>query len=108
MSTPSPSPRPRLRRLSLGVKGLLALVAAFGVYLSWVAHLARTRREAIATIQMAGGRIGYDWEWVEHNPPLSRRDSALRWLRGLVGDDSLGDPNFVELGDIGSEGSSLT
>lgn len=74
------------------------------VWLGWVAHCARVRRDAIATIYLAGGGVGYDWQWARYDPNPNAWERAMRWLVDLVGAETLGHPNFVELGDVGPDG----
>ncbi|HEV7222712.1 MAG TPA: hypothetical protein VGN42_08430 [Pirellulales bacterium] len=45
-------------------------------------------REAIKVIEAAGGRILYDWQSAEREPPTDDpTPSGPAWLRRLIGDD---------------------
>ncbi len=73
--------RPRRPRLTLGV--MMALVAAIGGALGWIAHRARVQREAVAAIVRAGGDVFYDGE----SGSVRLRPRGPDWLRGFIGRD---------------------
>ena len=52
-----PISRPWLRYLRFSIRGLIVLVLMIGVGLGWLVRSARIQREAVTSIQHAGGGV---------------------------------------------------
>jgi Leucine-rich repeat (LRR) protein len=89
-----------LPRLQLSVRALMALVLALGGSLGWVIHRAHVQRDAIMTIERAGGSVGYG------NPTpgtpggvtSARPDTPMTaWVRRHLGRDFTDTATYVYL-----------
>lgn len=78
---------PTRRRLSVSLRALMLAVLAAGVWMGWQANRARRQRGAVAAIEEHGGRVLYDWEFVDGERTPGTQPHAPRWLRGLLGDE---------------------
>src|SRR5262245_2007903 len=105
MDDPPPdSRRWRLSPRRISVRALMIAVLVLGVGLGWVVHRARVQRDAVAAIEHAGGRVVYDWAWVDgHAAPPGAGPPAPRWLVDLLGPDYFGHPAAIYL--IGGGGA---
>jgi hypothetical protein len=72
-------------RLSMG--GLIVLILAIGVWLGGIVRGARIHHDAVATIQKAGGRVRYDWEWTYGRTIQKREPWWPGWLGNVLGID---------------------
>ena len=93
-----PVARPWQRFLRFSVRGLIVMVLVIGVWLGWLAHSARIRREAVAAILKAGGSVAYDWEYVDGNVTRGRKPWAPEWLVDLIGVDYFGHVTVALIG----------
>ena len=89
-------------RFQFSLLALLLLVVVVAVPFSWLEtemKAARKQREAVASIERAGGSVMYDyelpWVYMHHWPP-----PATPWLRTLLGIDFFAN---VELAGLRSE-----
>ena len=92
MNPATPAPR-WWNRLSIRIslRAMIVLVLVVGGGLGWVVHLARVQRVAVKAIEEAGGRVVYDYGWVDgYSAPSG---DAIRWPRWLV--DALGPDYFA-------------
>jgi hypothetical protein len=86
-----PVPGSWRRRLRISVRTLMVVVLVIGGGLGWVIHRANVQREAVATIERVGGRVGYNWQrsngaWVFPIPKPPWPD----WVRRRLG------PHFLD------------
>ena len=93
----------RLRSPRVRIRTLILAVALVGLVMGWYVAKAKSRREAIAAIEKAGG-------WVEYadrfdGDTLSDRDDPPwpRWIRRVVGDEMLRGVRRVGLADAENE-----
>jgi Leucine Rich repeat len=85
------------RFLRFSVRGLIVLVLVTGVSVGWLVRSARIQREAVATIERAGGRVRYDSEWSTGKSIPAGKPWAPRWLTDLIGVDYFGRVTTVRL-----------
>ncbi len=76
----------------------MVLVLLIGGGLGWVIYRARVQREAVETIERAGGSVGYSWQrssgtWISPIP----RPPWPDWLRRTLGRDFLDTATYVSL-----------
>ena len=77
MTTDQPKPRRRFFRYSL--RTLMLVVTVFCVWLGVTAKRAQDQRQAVVAIYKLGGRVLYDHQIEESDPP------GPAWLRQLIG-----------------------
>ena len=102
-----PLPASRRRWLRISVRALLLLVLLIGCWLGWMVRAARIQREAVATIQRAGGSVLYDWEW-ENGYPKNDGPWAPNWLVDRLGIDYFGSVVHVEFNVFGTYGMTTS
>jgi hypothetical protein len=83
-SQSEPASRSWHRYLRFSIRGLIVAVPLVGGWLGWIAHTARIQREAIATIERAGGFVRYDWEGLNNRAVLEYVSWPPEWLVELV------------------------
>src|SRR4051812_36275389 len=87
-------------RIRLSLRGLMALVMLFGIWMGWYVRRVQVQRDAVAAIKRAGGTVAYDWEWSHYNPDiinLNGKPRAPKWLSDRVGVDYVGNVVHVNL-----------
>jgi len=87
------------RRFQFSLRSLLAFMLLLSVPLGWLAwkmQRAKRQREAVEGILKAGGRIGYDYEFVPRAPV---------WVRKSLGEDFFCDASCC--GVRGVEGRKM-
>jgi hypothetical protein len=75
----------------------MALVVILGCAFGLVAHrirLARVQRDAVASIERAGGEVGYDFFW-EEGISFNNRLVAPKWMADRIGVDHFGSVKHV-------------
>jgi len=104
MNTTSPaSSPPRRRWIAFSIRGVLAFILVLALWLGWLVHQARQRREAVAAVKQFGGWVHYDYEfapgpvvvpegnnlWMTSWGKLTpgRTPWASPWLRRSLGDE---------------------
>jgi internalin A len=92
-----PVSRPWRRSLRFSVRGLIVIVLVIGAGLGWLVRSARIQREAVATIERAGGRVRYDSEWSKGKSIPAGKPWAPRWLTDFIGVDYFGRVTTVRL-----------
>ena len=93
---------PRQRNpLRLSVRGLVVLVLVIGAGLGWVVRQAHVQRDAVATIQRAGGTVMYDWQY--SNGRMVSAGRPPQWLVDLIGIDHFGHVTAVWLTPMASD-----
>jgi internalin A len=97
-----PISRPWRRYLRFSIRGLIVLVLLIGVGLGWLVRSARIQREAVTSIQHAGGGVMYDWTWSNEQVIPEGKPWAPAWLIHLIGVDYFGHVTFAAI-----SGSSL-
>lgn len=86
------------RWFQFSLRGLLAAITIFGVWLGWKLNAAHRQREAVLAILKAGGTVSYDYQ-MERSPIYpddfsvhwDTRSPTPQWLQRLVGDDFFHD-----------------
>ncbi len=95
MSEPSTPPRPwyRCLRLRISIRSLIVLVLIIGGGLGWIVHRARVQREAVVTIEEAGGLVFYDFQRTDYDidPPTPPPKPWPEWVMNIIGIDYLSD-----------------
>ena len=81
------APAPRRRRLRLGLRALMTIVLIVGGGLGWFAYRVRVKRQAIAVVEAAGGRVLYDDEYRDGRPIPPNQRPKPSWLRRKLGDE---------------------
>jgi hypothetical protein len=82
----------RRRWFQFSLRGLLAMVAVLGVWLSVEVNSAKNQREAVDQIRAWGGKVEYD------EPPPDQPESSWRsWRRRLFGKDAVSNVVSVKL-----------
>jgi hypothetical protein len=93
-------------RFQFSIRSLLVLVVVVALPSSWLAvemKKAREQKEAVAAIVSGGGHVSYDWQ-VDTNVAYlpnavgylpSAQPTCPSWLRGLLGDDFVGEVVYV-------------
>ncbi len=93
-------------RFQFSIRSLLALVVVVALPFSWLAvemKAAKRQKEAVAAIVSGGGHVSYDWQ-VDTNVAYlpnavgylpSAQPTCPSWLRGLLGDDFVGEVAYV-------------
>jgi mRNA interferase HigB len=98
MANPSlAQPSKRRHKIRLSVRALLLLVLLIGGGLGWVVNRAQVQREAVAVIEAAGGRVGYDLPSHPQFEPVSTADRCRLWLADRLGQDVVGTVTDVYL-----------
>ncbi len=69
-------PESQRRWLSMNVRRFIVIVLVTGGGLGWLARSARIQREAVKTIQNAGGYVTYDWQFKNGESFRKRRPSV--------------------------------
>jgi hypothetical protein len=115
-----PVRRPWWHRVRFSLRGLMIAIAILCGWLGWSIHQARVQREAVAAIEMAGGKVMYDWHWQwKKGQPTAYGVAHWRWTRGQpiprestwwpewlvsrIGIDYLFKVNYVEMRWRGSD-----
>src|SRR5579883_2352108 len=98
----------RWPRLRFTVRLLLGLVVVLGCGLGWIAHKARTQRQAVARIKQLGGSVLYDFQEVRGGASSSTEPRGPRWLRRLIGDELFQEVVRVQLNGLDLRGADLT
>lgn len=107
MSTHAPSRSPF--RFKLGLRALMLLILAFGLWMSGQVNAARRQHRAVAAIKEYGGFVHYDHEFVGGNVIPGREPRGPRWLRERIGDDFFRTVTYVNLCfEGGGKGQLLT
>lgn len=77
------------RRFQFGLRSLLVLITALGVWLGFTVDAARRQREVVAAIEAVGGAVAYDWEVDDDLTKPSGRSEppGPARLRRLLGDE---------------------
>ena len=77
------------RRFQYGLRSLLVLVTALGVWFGFTVNAARRQQEIVAAIELVGGEVLHDWQlagdWTKKSGRSGPRGPAA--LRRLLGDD---------------------
>ena len=81
---------PWTRFLRFSVRGMIVVVLVSGVWLGWLAHIARIQREAVSAITSAGGSVKYDYGWTKGDHILGGKPRSPGWLVALIGIDYFG------------------
>jgi hypothetical protein len=99
----------RRRWLQFSLRGLLALLTVFAIWLGVIVNRAREQREAVKAIEATGGIVQYDWqvnlerasmiEGFEHYKVFRKYGSpgGPAWLRRRIGNDYFQNVVTVEL-----------
>jgi hypothetical protein len=87
---------------------LLVLVLVLGCYFGWIAHKARTQRQAVARIKHLGGWVIYDFQEVRGVPRPYGEPRGPIWLRRLIGDELFQEVVRVQLNGLDLHGVDLT
>ena len=90
-----------LRHPRFSVRGLLMLVLLIGGCLGWIVRIVRsaqTQREAVATVNEAGGDVLYDWQFNDGKALYGREPWAPDWLVNCLGPDYFGHVTGVVFG----------
>jgi hypothetical protein len=90
-----PVSRPWRGFLRFRLRGLIVLVIVVGAGLGWIVRQAHVQRDAVATIEEAGGSVRYDWEWSNGKSLPGGKPWAPRWLVNLIGVDYFGHVTAV-------------
>ena len=110
MPETKPVCRPWRRFLRLSVRGLIVLVLVIGGWLGWLVRTARTQRDAVVAIKIAGGHVAYNWEWKDGDRVLAAEPWAPRWLVSALGVGPIGRIGWIgqpsSFGAAGRAGSS--
>lgn len=78
----------RRRWFQFSLRGLLALLTVLAIWLGIVVKRNRDEQQVVKTIEVAGGRIQYDWQSIERDPfPADPAPIGPVWLRRAVEDD---------------------
>ena len=97
------------RWLQFSLRGLLALLTVFAIWLGVAVNRAREQREAVRAIEAKGGTVQYDWqvslkrtsmiEGFEHYQVFRKygSPSGPAWLRRRIGNDYFQNVVSVEL-----------
>lgn len=84
--------RPRLR---FSLRALMIAMTLVCVFLGYRVQRAREQRLAVAAIQLAGGRVRYDWQQKTLPPTAGTRQRPVvpgpKWLRAWMGDEYFQD-----------------
>jgi hypothetical protein len=80
----------RRRWLQFSLRGLIALLTVFAIWLGVVVNRAREQREAVKAIESLGGVVLYDWQIEFYYTDRFNE-------RPLLGDDFFHDAEFVQL-----------
>ncbi len=93
--------RPKRRAVRLSVRALMVLVLLIGGGTGWVAHRARVQRDAVASINRAGGSVLYDWQFTDGTTAgtyqVGGKPWAPRWMVDFLGPDYFGTVILVNL-----------
>ncbi len=90
-------PNPRRRWLRMNVQRFIVIVLVTGGALGWLARSARIQREAVETIQNAGGYVTYDWQYKNGESFERAGPPWPSWLVSLVGVDYFANITGVQL-----------
>ena len=63
------------RYLRLSVRAMIGLILLLALGFGWIANRAGVQREAVAAIERAGGKVWYQWEWLDDD--ADRRASRI-------------------------------
>jgi hypothetical protein len=80
--------RSQWRRLRVGIRGLLLIVAGVAAGLALLVHGSRSQHDSVAAIERVGGTVGRDWGYDTYNRPL--KQEGPRWFRWLDNWDEIG------------------
>ena len=104
----SPVSRQSRSLLRSSVRGLIVVVLLIGAGLGWLVRSARIQRDAVAAIQVAGGRVQYNWEWRNVKYDSERRPIVPKFLVDFVGADFFGHVIDVWLSPMPATPHSFT
>ena len=93
--------RPKRHAVRLSVRALMALVLLIGGEIGWVAHRARVQRDAVVSINKAGGSVLYNWQFTGGTTAgtyqVGGKPWAPRWMVDFLGPDYFGTVILVNL-----------
>ncbi len=93
--------RPKRRAVRLSVRALMALVLLIGGGLGWVGYQSRVQRDAVASINKAGGNVLYDFQFVGGTSSDTYQGGgkpwAPKWMVDFLGPDYVGTVIHVNL-----------
>jgi hypothetical protein len=81
----------------------MALVLVIGGTLGWYVRDVQLQRAAVAVVERAHGRVGYDWEYSDDEPDAHGASWAPDWLRRRVGVDYFGSVVAVGIREKGTD-----
>ncbi len=79
-------PRPKRRWLRFSLSGFLLAVAAFSVYVGYIANRAENQRRAVEQLQAWGVQIRFDYQKDPIRNFAPENKPPDHWLRSLAGD----------------------
>ena len=92
------TPAPPRRRLSPGIKSLIAVLIALGLSAGWFTvrfRRAQRQRQAVNQIRRAGGWYFYDCRFDRHGTITSNNPPGPKWFQRLMGVDFLGTVDAI-------------
>jgi hypothetical protein len=81
----------------------MALVLVIGGTFGWYVRDVQLQRAAVAVVERAHGRVGYDWEYTGDEPEPHGASWAPDWLRKRVGVDYFGSVVAVGISENGTD-----
>ena len=75
--------------LRLSVRAMIALILLLALGFGWIANRAGVQREAVAAIERAGGKVWYQWEWL-NDDAIEGKPNWPQWLVNVIGIDYFG------------------
>ena len=82
----------RWPRIRLSVRGMMLAVLILGGGLGWTVHRAHVQRDAVAAIKRGGGRVEFDWQYLNGKYLRDATPPGPRWLAAAIGPTSWGIP----------------
>ena len=97
----------------LVLRGLLLIIAIFGVWLGIKVNAARRQAAAVAAILKAGGSVNFDYQMIpaksgdpdDFDIDPNAKPGTAGWFRGVFGDDFFRTPIYVVVSTISRDGS---
>jgi hypothetical protein len=100
-----PERKPWWCRFRFRLRNLMIAIGIFCGILGWIINRARVQRDAVAAIELAGGKVMYDgeWTWKKYWPVPTGSTRWPHWLVERIGIDHLSNVTYVDLRSCGSD-----